>query len=141
MRLRHYSVMMLSLLLSFPVAGHSTRVRRGPTSARAKHTKSTAGKKKAPGQRGIDSERATQIQSALIKAGYMQGTPSGQWDNQTAAAMQKMQADNGWQTKITPDSRALIKLGLGPTNTTTASLNPTPTPLKPATSANSTIAK
>jgi hypothetical protein len=30
--------------------------------------------------------------------------------------MQKMQGDNGWQTKITPDSRALIKLGLGPTD-------------------------
>jgi hypothetical protein len=28
--------------------------------------------------------------------------------------MQKLQEDNGWQTKITPDSRALIKLGLGP---------------------------
>jgi hypothetical protein len=28
--------------------------------------------------------------------------------------MQKLQAENGWQSKITPDSRALIKLGLGP---------------------------
>jgi hypothetical protein len=28
--------------------------------------------------------------------------------------MQKLQEDNGWQTRITPDSRALIKLGLGP---------------------------
>jgi hypothetical protein len=28
--------------------------------------------------------------------------------------MQKLQGANGWQTKITPDSRALIKLGLGP---------------------------
>jgi hypothetical protein len=28
--------------------------------------------------------------------------------------MLKFQADQGWQTKITPDSRALIKLGLGP---------------------------
>ena len=39
---------------------------------------------------------------------------SGVWDSQSASAMQKFQADNGWQTKITPDSRALIKLGLGP---------------------------
>ena len=59
-------------------------------------------------------ERATEIQSALIKSGYMTGEPSGTWDSQSAAAMQKLQADNGWQTKITPDSRALIKLGLGP---------------------------
>lgn len=28
--------------------------------------------------------------------------------------MTRYQADHGWQTKITPDSRALIKLGLGP---------------------------
>jgi hypothetical protein len=36
------------------------------------------------------------------------------WDGQSAAAMQRLQAANGWQTRITPDSRALIKLGLGP---------------------------
>jgi len=28
--------------------------------------------------------------------------------------MVRFQGDNGWQTKVTPDSRALIKLGLGP---------------------------
>ena len=63
---------------------------------------------------GMGSERATEIQSALIKSGYMSGEPSGVWDSETASAMQKLQGDNGWQTKITPDSRALIKLGLGP---------------------------
>ena len=35
-----------------------------------------------------------------------------------AAACQLVEAstdpDNGWQTKVVPDSRALIKLGLGP---------------------------
>jgi peptidoglycan hydrolase-like protein with peptidoglycan-binding domain len=62
----------------------------------------------------MDTERATQIQSALIKSGYMTGEPSGTWDAETASAMQKLQGDNGWQTRITPDSRALIKLGLGP---------------------------
>ncbi|MEO6924946.1 MAG: peptidoglycan-binding domain-containing protein [Bryocella sp.] len=66
------------------------------------------------------TERATAIQQALIRTGYMSGEPSGVWDAQSAAAMQKMQGANGWQTKITPDSRALIKLGLGP-QTDTAS--------------------
>jgi hypothetical protein len=28
--------------------------------------------------------------------------------------MQKYQADQGWQTKLIPDARALKKLGLGP---------------------------
>jgi peptidoglycan hydrolase-like protein with peptidoglycan-binding domain len=66
------------------------------------------------GQRGIAPERATQIQTALIRENYLTGSPSGQWDAQTEAAMQKYQAAHGWQTKLTPDSRALISLGLGP---------------------------
>jgi hypothetical protein len=63
---------------------------------------------------GMSSDRATQIQTALIKSGYMTGEPTGVWNADSTAAMQKLQGDNGWQTKITPDSRALIKLGLGP---------------------------
>ena len=62
----------------------------------------------------MDSSRAMEIQQALIQAHYLSGTPTGQWDAETQAAMVKYQNDNGWQTKITPDSRALIKLGLGP---------------------------
>lgn len=68
----------------------------------------------------MPSDRATQIQTALIKKGYLTGEPTGRWDEQSVAAMQKLQGDNGWQTKITPDSRALIKLGLGPTDTASA---------------------
>jgi hypothetical protein len=73
-----------------------------------------AREEKAPME--MPSERASQIQTALIKQGYLTGEPTGRWDEQTVSAMQKMQGDNGWQTKITPDSRALIKLGLGPTD-------------------------
>ena len=62
----------------------------------------------------MSSERATEIQSALIKQGYLTGEPTGTWDSASIAAMQKLQSDNNWQTKLIPDSRALIKLGLGP---------------------------
>lgn len=55
-----------------------------------------------------------EIQQALIRAKYLDGGPSGVWDQQTRTAMAKFQGDNGWQTKVVPDSRALIKLGLGP---------------------------
>ena len=55
-----------------------------------------------------------QIQQALIRQHYLTGEPTGKWDATTIGAMQKYQADNGWQTKLTPDSRALEKLGLGP---------------------------
>jgi len=44
----------------------------------------------------------------------MDGTASGVWDAKSQGAMQRFQADNGWQSKVVPDSRALIKLGLGP---------------------------
>jgi hypothetical protein len=80
-------------------------------------------KAKLLGQRTIDDERATQIQTALIKAGYLSGAPSGHWDAPSEAAMAKVAADNGWQTKFVPDSRALIKLGLGPTTASTDSLS------------------
>lgn len=66
------------------------------------------------GQRVMDPQRATEIQQALIQAHYLNGSPTGQWDAESQAAMVKYQADNGWQSRITPDSRALIKLGLGP---------------------------
>jgi len=66
------------------------------------------------GQQGIQPERVTQIQQALIHAHYLTGDATGNWDTTTVAAMQKFQADQGWQTKLMPDSRALMKLGLGP---------------------------
>ena len=94
-----------------------THVRRGPTSPRLFHKHSKAAAKPA-GQRGIDDARATQIQTSLIKSGYLSGEASGHWDSGTEAAMQKFQGDNGWQTKLIPDSRAIIKLGLGPAQDT-----------------------
>jgi peptidoglycan hydrolase-like protein with peptidoglycan-binding domain len=66
------------------------------------------------GQQSIDSDRVTQIQQALIREHYLTGEPTGSWDDSTKAAMQKYQGDQGWQTKLMPDSRALKKLGLGP---------------------------
>jgi hypothetical protein len=45
---------------------------------------------------------------------YLNGQPSGIWDAATQAAMQRYQHDQGWQAKTVPDSRALIRLGLGP---------------------------
>ncbi len=66
------------------------------------------------GQSGIDEERTVAIQNALIREHYLSGEATGVWDQASKDAMLRYQAANGWQTKITPDSRALIKLGLGP---------------------------
>jgi len=108
MRLSKFALFSACVLgAALPAVGY-THARRVATPA--KH----AAKAKFQVPRGIDDDRATQLQTALIHAGYLTGTPSGHWDDQTQAAMQKLQADNGWQTKLVPDSRAIIKLGLGP---------------------------
>ncbi len=66
------------------------------------------------GQQAIAPERVTQIQQALIREHYLTGEADGEWNASTQAAMQKYQADHGWQTRLLPDSRALKALGLGP---------------------------
>ncbi len=62
------------------------------------------------------------------------GNLPGKWDAATQAALRRYQADQGWQSKTVPDSRALIKLGLGPSHEhllnpesamTTAPISPT----------------
>jgi len=69
---------------------------------------------KTRGQQKIDSERAQAIQEALIREHYMSGEATGTWNQASEEAMRRYQADHGWQSKTVPDSRALIKLGLGP---------------------------
>ena len=86
------------------------------SSAKAKGKKkvSKKGAWKKRGQQAIASERTLQIQEALVNAGYLKTEPSGKMDAATKQALAKLQGDNGWQTKVVPDARALIKLGLGP---------------------------
>ena len=110
----------------------STHARRGPTSPKLfnKHSKAP----KPAAQRAIDDTRAAQIQASLIKSGYLTGEASGHWDAGTEAAMQKFQSDNGWQTKLIPDSRAIIKLGLGPAQDSGQSASAAATSATPPTS-------
>ncbi len=125
-----------------PTTGHATS-KRTSTHTSAQKSKNSRGKRgsgqvaKKHGQQVIDAARARQIQTALIREHYLQGEPSGTWDSTTQAAMQRYQADQGWQSKQIPDSRALIKLGLGPShdhllNPESAMTTPTPTPAAPA---------
>ena len=118
----HKPTAVLAALIVFVSLSSATTHKTSQTSSKTKHTSKHSSKKhgknarskKTRGQRAIDERRATQIQSALIREHYLDGEPNGQWDQRTKDAMQKFQASNGWQTKVVPDSRALIKLGLGP---------------------------
>ncbi len=113
---------LISTALFLPSASAS-RVHRAPTSGQPhpqtlshKTHKGTSSRKssRVRGQQAIEPERVSQIQQALIREHYLTGDATGKWDTTTQAAMQKYQADQGWQTKLMPDSRALKKLGLGP---------------------------
>ncbi len=90
-----------------PASGHLAHSGKGH-----KSTHRTA--HRVHGQQAIQPERVTEIQQALIRQHYLNGDANGAWDATTQAAMQKYQADHGWQTKLMPDSRALKTLGLGP---------------------------
>jgi putative peptidoglycan binding protein len=88
-------------------SSHTTSTKGKPSSSRRK-------KRTARGQQKIDSERAQSIQEALIREHYLTGEATGKWNQASEDAMRRYQGDHGWQTKTVPDSRALIKLGLGP---------------------------
>jgi hypothetical protein len=91
----------------------TTRATAHPGHLKGKLAK-VAGKPKPRGQQAIDSERTMEIQQALVREHYLNAEPSGEWDQATRDALMRFQGDNHWQTKVLPDSRALIKLGLGP---------------------------
>ena len=102
------------------VTSHGAKSKTGKTKSTSSSTSSRRGKKSRKsakrGQQKIDSDRTQQIQEALIKQHYLSGEPTGKWDAATEDALRKFQGDNGWQNKTVPDSRALIKLGLGPSH-------------------------
>jgi hypothetical protein len=109
------AIVLLAALATVPVFA-STTTRHTTAGTHGKHSshKSAAKSHKLHGQQAIDPARVTQIQQALIREHYLTSDANGVWDETTKAAMQKYQADQGWQTKLMPDSRALKKLGLGP---------------------------
>jgi peptidoglycan hydrolase-like protein with peptidoglycan-binding domain len=121
------AVALVLALGSAPAAAKTKhKSQKHTASSGAKNSKSKAHKGKTAakkrGQQAIDSDRASEIQSALIREHYLNGEPTGAFDQQTRSALVKFQGDHGWQTKVVPDSRALIKLGLGPDHSKT--LNP-----------------
>ena len=101
-------------MIASPALASSAHRAHSAGHARTSHKAGKSHKPKLHGQQAIDPSRVTAIQQALIREHYLSGEASGSWDAATVAAMQKYQADQGWQTKLMPDSRALKKLGLGP---------------------------
>ncbi len=99
------------LLSAAPMMGQSG----SKPATTTKKTVSRKHRKRRPrGQQKMDAARIRDIQEALIREKYLEGPATGKWDAQTESALRRLQGEQGWQTKVVPDSRALIKLGLGP---------------------------
>jgi peptidoglycan hydrolase-like protein with peptidoglycan-binding domain len=112
---RNNLVFVLSaVLLASPAFATRTHRTTSSTHARSSHKALAPKSHRVHGQQAIEPARAMEIQQALIREHYLTTEADGRWDAVTEAAMQKYQADQGWQTKLMPDSRALKKLGLGP---------------------------
>lgn len=111
-----FGLFLCAALLASPA--FASHVHRSPTAGSAHHTRRLVTHHRRVhrihGQQAIEPQRVMQIQQALIREHYFTGQADGVWNAQTIAAMQKYQADHNWQTKLVPDSRALVKLGLGP---------------------------
>ena len=105
----------IALLAAAVLSPAQTSSTTSTTTAKKVTTRKSHHKRKPRGQQKMDAQRVQSIQDALVREHYM-SKPTGKWDATTQQALQKFQADNGWQSKVVPDSRALIKLGLGPDN-------------------------
>ncbi len=78
------------------------------------------------GQQRPSAERIREIQQALIRAGYLEGEPTGRWDAKTRAAMRRLQEENGFPVTGKLDARSLVKLGLGSETAGVAAPHPLP---------------
>ncbi len=113
-----------------------------PVSHKKKHHS-----KREPTQKAPTADRISEIQSALVRGGYYQGSPNGKWDSNTVAAVQKFQSANGIEANGKLDAPTLQKLGLGSDIAGVSAPKPTPppsccstTPAAPPSSQNTTPA-
>jgi len=107
---------LVSVVMGMPAFAVSPKASKRPIKGHSHFSRLHKSAWKHHGQQQITGDRAREIQTALIRERYLDGQPTGIWDAKTSAAMRKFQGDQGWQTKVVPDSRALIKLGLGPSH-------------------------
>src|ERR1700758_1725351 len=78
------------------------------------HARSTRkSSRRVKGQKTPEAQRISEIQTALAKDGSFTGTPSGQWDDATVAAMKKYQEAHGLNPSGKLDAKTLQSLGLG----------------------------
>ena len=134
------ALLVTAALLAPPAFAASVRHTSTSAHSAASHKLSHGrrGSRRVRGQQAIQPDRVTEIQQALVREHYLSTDPNGDWDSTTVAAMQKYQADHGWQTKLMPDPRALKNLGLGPDYSTALNANGSSFAAPPSTSTSDT---
>jgi Putative peptidoglycan binding domain len=120
-----------------------TAATRSKTSTTSKKTVASRRGKKAPVRRTTwrnrqlspTPERYKEIQEALSAKGYLPaGQANGKWDDASAEALKKFQADQNLNGTGKINSLSLIALGLGPKRETAVNSKPA-VPAAPATPA------
>src|ERR1700730_14587838 len=111
-----------AILISAAVPAFAQSTSSTPAKPSSSHSTSTAKKKsvskkhhsrREPTQKAPTSARISEIQTALERRGYYQGSPNGKWDSNTVFAMQKFQSDNALESSGKINALSLQKLGLG----------------------------
>jgi len=93
------------------VASRGKRGRRGGRGPRREMSETAASGSSRPSP-GIPQERVTEIQTALIKAGFLDGPATGQYDDATVDAIKQYQGQNGMPQTGLPSAPFLKRLGV-----------------------------
>jgi len=83
---------------------------KAPAKAPAK--KAPVRRRFTPAQTRIEPARVKDIQTALIREGFLKEPATGKWDQATERAMSDYQRKNGFNVTGKPDAKSLKKLGL-----------------------------
>jgi hypothetical protein len=104
-------------------AANKAAPKKGAATAKKSSTaskKKTTSRKAAPAttwrnrQIAPEPQRYRDIQEALIEKGYLQGAPTGRWDQASIDALRRFQQEQNLQPSGKINSLSLIALGLGP---------------------------
>ncbi len=90
--------------------------RKSTKRSKRRSRRTTARKSSRVNTSKVPTERVLEIQNALIKAGYISGPPSGEYDGATIEAMKQFQSDNGLEKTGRPSAHSLKKLGVSKRN-------------------------
>ena len=92
----------------------TTRKRSTASRSRKSSRRSRTASARFRGQTHPTSDRYKEIQTALQGAGFLDGEPSGKWDEPTVSALKRFQEEHSISPSGKINALSLIALGLGP---------------------------